>query len=76
MANTKNQDYTHDYLCNLYYALYEGVTTQTQSKLTVSTAICDLRASLHPPAFHFFTPCHLPLFLSFRVNGVPSSTPL
>lgn len=76
MANTKNQEYTHDYLCNLYYALYEGVPTQTQSKLTVSTAICDLRAPLHPPAFHFFTPCHLPLFLSFRVNRVPSSTPL
>lgn len=75
MANTKNQDYTMT-ICVTFTMLCMKESPHKQSKLTVSTAICDLRAPLHPPAFHFFTPCHLLLFLSFRVNGVLSSTPL
>lgn len=63
-------------ICVTFTMLCMKESPHKQSKLTVSTAICDLRAPLHPPAFHFFTPCHLPLFLSFRVNGVLSSTPL
>lgn len=75
MANTKNQEYTHDYLCNLYYALYEGVPTQTQSKLTVSTAICDLRARLHPPSFSFLHSLSSPIIPLFQGEQSPFINP-
>lgn len=74
MANTKNQDYTHDYLCNLYYALYEGVTTQT---IQIDRVHCHMwpESPSSSPSFSFLHSLSSPIIPLFQGERSPFINP-